>query len=96
MHFEIPGGYFGKIYPKSGLLANHFVSFDIGVIDSGYHGVVLVLMKNRSKEEFFVKKGYRITQLVIHKKENVIFKRIYTRSLESTEREGNGFDSSFF
>ena len=86
MHFEIPGGYFGKIYLKSGLLANYFVIFDIGVIDSGYHGVVLVLMKNHSKEEFFVKKGYRITQLVIRKKENVIFKNIYTRFLESTER----------
>ena len=68
---EIPDGYFGKIYPGSGFLAKYFVSCNAGVIDSGYHGVVLGLMTNHSDEPLFIKEGSRIAQLVIHKKENV-------------------------
>ena len=32
LNMEIPKGFFGKIYPRSGLLLNHFVSCDEGVI----------------------------------------------------------------
>ena len=94
LHFEIPNQYFGNIYARFVLLAKHFVSCDAGVIDLGYRGVVLVLMTNHSKEECFVKKSYRIAQLVIHKKENVVFKKISTQILESAERGSNGFGST--
>ena len=46
---EIPKGFFGKIYPRSGLLLNHFVSCDGGVIDSGYQGIIKVIMTNQSQ-----------------------------------------------
>ena len=91
---EIPDGYFGKIYPKFGLLAKHFVSCDAGVIDSGYHGVVLVLMTNYSDEPLFIKEGFRIAHLVIYKKENVVFKQISAEFLEPTKRGSNGFGST--
>ena len=44
---NIPKGHFGKIYPRSGLLVNHSVSFDGGVIDSGYRGIVKAI-RNKS------------------------------------------------
>ena len=91
---EIPDGYFGKIYPKFGLLAKHFVSCDAGVIDSGYHGVVLVLMTNYNDEALFIKEGFRIAHLVIYKKENVVFKQISAAFLEPTQRGSNGFGST--
>ena len=91
---EIPDGYFGKIYPKFGLLAKHFVSCDAGVIDSGYHGVVLVLMTNYRDEPLFIKEGFRIAHLVIYKKENVVFKQISAEFLEPTKRGSNGFGST--
>ena len=50
---SLPNGYFGKIYPRPGLLVKHFVSCDAGVIDFGYRGVVLVLMTNHSNERRF-------------------------------------------
>ena len=81
---EIPDDYFGKIYPRSGLLAKHFVSCDAGVIDSGYHGVVLVLMTNDIDEPLFIK-GFRIAQLVIHKKENIFLNR-FLRNFWSQRR----------
>ena len=55
---ESPDGYFGKIYPRSGLLAKPFVSCDAGIIHSGYRGVVLVLMTNHSNEPLFIKEGF--------------------------------------
>ena len=90
---EIPNSYFGKIYPRSGLLAKHFVSCDTGVIDPGYRGFVLVLMTNHSHEPLFIKEGFRIAQLVTHKKENVVFKQISSELLEPTQTGINGFGS---
>ena len=90
---EIPSSYFGKIYPRPGLLAKHFVSCDTGVIDPGYRGVALVLMTNHSDEPLFIKEGFRIAQLVTHKKENVVFKQISSELLEPTQTGINGFGS---
>ena len=91
---EIADGYFGKTYPRSGLLAKHFVSCDARVIDSLYRGVVLVLMTNHSNEPLFIKEGFRIAQLLIHKKENVAFKQISAQFLEPIQRGSNGFGST--
>ena len=81
---SLPVGYFGKIYPRPGFLVKHFVSCDAGVIDSGYHGVALVLMTNHSNEPLFIKEGFQIVQLVIHKKENVVFNKISVEFLDPT------------
>ena len=81
---EIPDVYFGKIYPRSGFLAKYFVSCDAGVIDSGYHGVVLVLMTNDIDEPLFIK-GFRIAQLVIHKKESIFLNK-FLRNFWSQRR----------
>ena len=91
---EIPDGYFGKIYPRFGLLAKHFVSCDAQVIDSGYCGFVLVLMTNHCDEPLLIKEGFRIAQLVIHKKESVVFKQISAEFLEPTQRGSNDFGST--
>ena len=91
---ETPDGYFGKIYARFRLLAKHFVSCDAGVIDFGYRGVVLVLMKNYSDEPLFIKEGFLIAHLFIHKKENVVFKQISAEFLEPTQSGSNGFGST--
>ena len=87
LHFEIANEYFGNIYTRFVLLAKYFASCDAGVIDSGYHCVVLVLMTNHSKEECFVKKGYRIDQLVIHKKKKTLFSKKFLRKFYNQQRE---------
>ena len=84
---EIPDGYFGKIYPRFGLLTKHFVSCDADVIDSGYCGVVLVLMTNHCDEPLFIKEGFRIAQFVIHQKESVVFKQISAEFPEPNREE---------
>lgn len=89
---EIPKGYFDKIYPYSGLLVNHFVSCDGGVIDSGYHGIVKAIMTNHSNVPHEISVGPRIAQIISHKVEHISFVKVYT--LTKTERQCGGFGST--
>ena len=89
LKMEIPCSYFGKVYPRSSLLKNYFVSCDAGVIDSDFRGTVLILMTNNSKDPILIKVGQRIAQIVFHKKQEVVFKKV--DCLSSTERGAGGF-----
>ena len=89
---EIPHGYFGKIYPRSSLLKNNFGSCDAGVIDSDFCGTILVLMTNNSNISLVVNEGQGIAQIVFHKKEEVIFRKV--NCLDLTERRAGGFGST--
>ena len=89
---QIPKGYYGEICLRSGLaLRNGVVAFN-GTVDSGYFGVVYVLLFNFSSEKFSVEKGNRIAQMIFKKCENVSF------SFEDldfdSERGVKGFGSS--
>lgn len=88
---EIPAGYFGKIYTRSGM-ASQGLSADWWVIDSGYRWDIGVILRNLSNErkEFFA--GDRIAQLAIHKVEEV--ELVETAELSDTERGENGYGSS--
>ena len=45
LKMAIPKGYYGKFFPRSGLLSDHFVTCDAGVIDSG-HSVSVILINH--------------------------------------------------
>ena len=89
LKMEILCGYFGKVYPRSSLLKNYFVSCDADVIDSDFRSTVLILMTNNSKDPILIKAGQRIVQIVFHKEEEVVFKKV--DCLSSTERGAGGF-----
>ena len=88
VEMEIPSGYFGKIYPKSSFVRKYFVSCDAGIIDSDFRGTVLILITNNSMEPLVIKAGQRIAQIVFHKKEAVVFKKV--DCLRSTETRFGG------
>ena len=92
LKMEIPHGYFGKIYPRSSLLKNYFGSRDAGVIDSDFCGTILVLMTNNSNIPLVVNEGQRIAQIVFHKKEEVVFRKV--NCLNLTEKSAGGFGST--
>ena len=75
LKMEIPSGYFGKIYPRSSLLKEQFISCDARAIDSDFRDSVLVLMMNNSNKPLLIKPGQRIAQIAFHKKE-VVFKNV--------------------
>jgi len=64
---EIPPGYEGQVRPRSGLALRHGVTLlnSPGTIDPGYRGEVRVLMINHGREEFRIRPGDRIAQLVV-------------------------------
>lgn len=64
---EIPVGYVGLIYARSGLATKKGLApaNKVGVIDSDYRGEIMVALYNHSDQTREVEKGERVAQLVI-------------------------------
>jgi deoxyuridine 5'-triphosphate nucleotidohydrolase len=89
---ELPEGYVGLIWPRSGLAVKHSIDCGAGVIDSTYRGEIKVLLFNHSDETFTIEAGNRIAQLLVQKIEHINF--ISVDSLEKTQRNEAGFGST--
>jgi dUTP diphosphatase len=92
IRLKLPPGYVGLIWPRSGLAVKHALDCGAGVIDSGYRGEIKVLLFNHSDEDYSIKQGDRIAQLIIQKYEKVDF--IPVEKLEETTRGAQGFGST--
>uniref|UniRef100_A0A8D3DAL8 Deoxyuridine 5'-triphosphate nucleotidohydrolase n=1 Tax=Scophthalmus maximus TaxID=52904 RepID=A0A8D3DAL8_SCOMX len=64
IQIAVPHGCYGRVAPRSGLAAKHFIDVGAGVVDEDYRGNVGVVLFNFSKDTFDVKKGDRVAQLV--------------------------------
>ena len=40
LRWAIPTGFYGKLFPRSGILKKHFITIDAGVIDTDFRGVI--------------------------------------------------------
>ena len=40
IRWAIPNGFYSKLFPRSGILREHFVSIDAGVIDADCKGII--------------------------------------------------------
>lgn len=94
LQIEVPKGYFGAIFARSGLAAKKGLrpANCVGVIDSDYRGEVKVVLHNDSKEIQHVKGGDRIAQLIFIKYDTVDFEVV--EELEETDRGEGGFGST--
>ncbi len=91
---EIPQGYGGFIYARSGLASKKGLApaNKVGVIDADYRGEIMVALYNHSKESRTVLAGERIAQLVIAPFLKAEFE--VTESLSDTLRGSGGFGST--
>lgn len=89
---ELPVGYVGLIWPRSGLAVKRGLDCGAGVIDSHYRGEIKVLLFNHSDTEIQIQSGDRIAQLIIQKVETVEFK--FSDRLSETARNTSGFGST--
>ena len=90
---EIPEGYYGRIAPRSGLAYKNGIDVLAGVVDSSYRGEIKVILFNTDKENNFeIKKGERIAQLIIEDHFNFEFDVV--EELTYTERGSGGFGST--
>jgi dUTP pyrophosphatase len=91
----IPEGHAGFVQPRSGLALEHGVTClnTPGLIDCGYRGELKVLLVNTDpSEDFEVRRGERIAQLVIQQVEHASF--VVVDQLPPAERGEQGFGSS--
>ena len=89
---ELPEGYAGLIWPRSGPAVKLGLDCGAGVIDSHYRGEIKVLLFNHSDNEIRIQSGDRIAQLIIQKVETVKF--IASNQLSETVRNTAGFGST--
>ena len=95
LRWVIPKGFFGKIFSCSGLFLNHSITVEGGVIDSGYRGIVKVLLFNHSDNVFSVQVGQRIAQIVFLEKFDVKFEMVQSADhLDKSVRNKGGFGST--
>ncbi len=91
---EIPVGFAGLIYARSGLACKKGLApaNKVGVVDSDYRGEIKVALHNHGIEAQVVGSGERIAQLVITPFLRGVFEE--AESLEETTRGEGGFGSS--
>lgn len=63
--FEIPDGYVGLVWDRSGLSNKQGLKLLGGVIDAGYRGEVFVGLVNLGRELYTVKAGDKVAQMLI-------------------------------
>ncbi len=89
---EIPKGFVGLIWDKSGLSTNHGLKVLGGVIDSGYRGEIRIGIINLSSKVYTFEVGDKVAQMLIQKIENPNI--VEVKSLTETKRGNKGFGST--
>lgn len=88
-----PPGTYARIAPRSGLAIKNHISVGAGVVDADFRGEVKVVLFNHSPtEDFIVKPGDRIAQLIL---EVIITPPVQeVDELDDTVRGSHGFGST--
>ncbi len=91
---EIPEGYFGAIFARSGLAAKESLrpANCVGVVDSDYRGMWKIAVHNDGDTERVITPGERIAQMVVIPFLPVEFEEV--SELSDTERGSGGFGST--
>jgi len=94
LFIELPLGYEAQVRPRSGLAIKKGITVlnAPGTIDADYRGEIGVILINLSHENFIIKNGERIAQLVIAKYEQAKWELVEELSL--TNRGSGGFGST--
>ena len=95
LKIEIPLGYEGQVRPRSGLAAKYGITVlnSPGTIDEDFRGTVKVILLNTGDEDFIIRNGDRIAQLIFSK----IFRGTFLKAsegLNKTFRGEGGFGST--
>ncbi|KPM30999.1 Deoxyuridine 5'-triphosphate nucleotidohydrolase [Croceitalea dokdonensis DOKDO 023] len=94
LFIELPLGYEAQVRPRSGLAAKNGITVlnAPGTVDADYRGEIGVILVNLSNEDFTIKDGERVAQLVIAKHERASWNEV--NQLSNTARGSGGFGST--
>ena len=92
LSISFPAGLYARIAPRSGLALKKFIAVGVGVVDSDYRGEVGVVLFNHGDQDFQVKMGDRIAQLILERIDTPPVQEV--QDLAGTERGIGGFGST--
>ncbi|MGC1301071.1 MAG: dUTP diphosphatase, partial [Caulobacteraceae bacterium] len=94
LQIAVPEGYEAQVRPRSGLALKHGITClnSPGTIDSDYRGEVGVILANLGQEDFIVRRGERIAQMVIAAHARVSWREVAIH--DETARGAGGFGST--
>ena len=91
VHVQLPSGTAGLFVSKSGLMMKHDITAT-GLVDEGYDGEILVKLFNHGNNDYEVKAGDKVGQLVVMP---VLYEPVeIVNSIQGGERGSRGFGSS--
>lgn len=89
---EIPKGYVGLVWDRSGLAVKNSLTCLAGVVDSGYRGEIKIVIHNLGDQNFKIDKGMKIAQMLI---QPVVSAKIEeSEELADSQRQHKGFGST--
>lgn len=94
LEIALPEGCEAQIRPRSGLALEHGLTVlnAPGTIDADYRGEIAVILANLGGDDFTVRRGMRIAQLVVALVGRVDWREVDT--LPASDRGGGGFGST--
>jgi dUTP pyrophosphatase len=90
----LPQGFEAQVRPRSGLAAKRGVTVlnSPGTVDADYRGEIKVILVNLGEQDFDIRRGDRIAQMVVAPVSAVAF--VERNDLDETERGSGGFGST--
>lgn len=94
LKLSVPQGYEVQVRPRSGLALKFGITClnSPGTIDSDYRGEVGVILVNLGSEDFVIRRGDRIAQMVVAQHARIVWE--IPEALETTARGEGGFGST--
>ena len=92
IHIQLPEGCEAQVRGRSGLAFKYDIVSHIGTIDADYRGPIGVKLFNFSDNDFVIKPGERIAQLVVARYEKIEWDEVAV--LDETDRGEGGFGST--
>ncbi len=94
LKIAVPQGYEVQVRPRSGLALKFGITClnSPGTVDSDYRGEVGVILVNLGAEDFVIRRGDRIAQMVVAQHARIVWDVCET--LETTTRGEGGFGST--
>ena len=90
--WEIPGGCYVRVAPRSSLALVSYIDVVAGVIDRDYRGTVHVLLHNAGPRSYLVRVGDRVAQAIV---EQILRPRVVAAlKLTISARGASGFGST--
>ena len=91
VHVQLPRGTAGILMPKSGMMTRHDL-LTFGIVDEGYTGEILVHIFNCGGDDYSVRAGDKISQMLIVP---VLYEPVeVVDEIQGGDRGENGFGSS--